>query len=237
MRLALLLIWLAVGNACAEELKYPPTKEYETRIGYWFQFNEVTKLPRWTAEHYTKDTLQQNVNRDSNPFRGDPAVPLAFRVTPADYKGTGYDMGHMAAANAHRSSAEALRETFLMTNMCPQEPKCNRGWWKSSEAETQKDGIDSDEWVISLPVFLDRSGKATVKVSKTIGNKVAVPTHFAKSTLVKRSGKLTLKSWLGPNAAVEDLNTIRVSVDEIEAATGINLWQGIPNEDSLESVP
>jgi len=37
-----------------------------------------------------------------------------------DYKGSGYDRGHMAAAGNHRHSQAAMDQTFVLSNISPQ---------------------------------------------------------------------------------------------------------------------
>ena len=56
-------------------------------------------------------------------------IPQHLRAILADYRGKGFDRGHMAPAADHRSSPEAMADTFFMTNMCPQCPELNRGYW------------------------------------------------------------------------------------------------------------
>ncbi len=59
-------------------------------------------------------------------------------ATTADYKSSGYDIGHMANAEdfAYNSKLEEL--TFRFYNALPQLPKLNRGIWKHFETEIRK---------------------------------------------------------------------------------------------------
>lgn len=57
---------------------------------------------------------------------------VANPVIPADYLRTGHDRGHMAPAD-DAVSASQMYESFLMTNMTPQNPSLNRGAWKRLE--------------------------------------------------------------------------------------------------------
>lgn len=43
-----------------------------------------------------------------------------IRSENRDYKGSGFDRGHMAAAGNHRLSQKDCHETFLLSNMAPQ---------------------------------------------------------------------------------------------------------------------
>ena len=66
-----------------------------------------------------------------NAFKGDRR--LQRPVNPSEYLNSGFDKGHMVPADDATTQVEML-ETFLMTNMTPQDPKLNRGSWKKLEA-------------------------------------------------------------------------------------------------------
>lgn len=43
-----------------------------------------------------------------------------YRSLNSDYKGSGFDRGHMAAAGNHRLAQKHVEQTFYLTNMAPQ---------------------------------------------------------------------------------------------------------------------
>ena len=45
---------------------------------------------------------------------------LNYRATNEDFKKSGYDRGHLAAAGNHRWSQDLMEQTFLLSNMAPQ---------------------------------------------------------------------------------------------------------------------
>lgn len=49
-----------------------------------------------------------------------PSVHVFHRATNADYKGSGFDRGHLAAAANHRWSQKAMDDTFYLSNVAPQ---------------------------------------------------------------------------------------------------------------------
>lgn len=56
-----------------------------------------------------------------------PLLPLLragierrFRSKLDDFRGSGYDRGHLAPAANHKSSQAAMDDTFSLTNMSPQ---------------------------------------------------------------------------------------------------------------------
>ncbi|SPJ31799.1 unnamed protein product [Candidatus Protochlamydia amoebophila UWE25] len=46
-------------------------------------------------------------------FKEDEKIPLHLRATLADYKGSGFDRGHMAPATNHRSTFDIMEDTFF----------------------------------------------------------------------------------------------------------------------------
>ena len=54
-------------------------------------------------------------------------VVAALRSENRDYKLSGFDRGHMAAAGNHRSSQADCNQTFLLSNMAPQVQYTSKG--------------------------------------------------------------------------------------------------------------
>jgi len=72
-------------------------------------------------------------------------------VKPSDYIGSGYDRGHMAPA-ANMGSNKEMFESFLMTNMTPQEPTLNRNSWRRIEDSVRK-GVINPVWIITGAMY------------------------------------------------------------------------------------
>lgn len=49
-----------------------------------------------------------------------PSVHIFHRATSADYKRSGFDRGHLAAAANHKLSQKAMEDTFYLSNVAPQ---------------------------------------------------------------------------------------------------------------------
>lgn len=45
---------------------------------------------------------------------------MFHRSTNADYRGSGFDRGHLAAAANHKWSQKAMEDTFYLSNVAPQ---------------------------------------------------------------------------------------------------------------------
>ena len=54
-------------------------------------------------------------------------------MTTYDYKGSGYDRGHMCPSADMKWSPAAQRDCFYMSNICPQDRSLNSGAWSKLE--------------------------------------------------------------------------------------------------------
>ena len=151
------------------------------RTGYTASYNKTTKLPNWVAWHLTADRTTGPAKRSGVDFQADMDVP-APRAEDSDYYGSGYDRGHMCPAADNKYSEKAMEESFLFTNMCPQNGNLNRGDWNEMEQACRRWAKEyGGVYVVCGPILY--KGK-----HKTIGkNKVVVPEAFFK--VVLRTGE------------------------------------------------
>jgi hypothetical protein len=70
-----------------------------------------------------------NCKRNGMVFKGEKGKTF----TDAEYKGSGFDIGHMADAKDFAFDCDKELTTFSYYNAIPQTPNCNRGDWKSLE--------------------------------------------------------------------------------------------------------
>lgn len=108
-------------------------------------------------------------------FQEDPRVPRP-RATHDDYTHSGYDRGHMVPAADRSRSVSAMKETFLMTNVCPQVPALNRGSWKSLENACRLVALNGTPVRIVTDVVFWTAD--TLRIGQ---NGVAVPHGFVKT--------------------------------------------------------
>lgn len=114
-----------------------------------------SKTPVYVAERLSKEILlEAKDNQRTNKFFADARLPQSERSELADYKGSGYDRGHMAPAG-DMSTVAAMEQSFSLANMVPQAPINNREAWASIEKSTRKYVVRAkgDVYVITGPVF------------------------------------------------------------------------------------
>lgn len=194
--------------------------------GMTVSFNPEAHVPNWVAYELTADEARGEEPRYNN-FRQDPDVDGC--ATPADYKNTGFDRGHMAPAADMKWDQMAMRESFLMTNIVPQVHTVNRGPWGSLEEKCRARAMaDSAVVIVCGPVLTD-------PVDFRIGQTgVVVPRRFFKVILSPYSNPPMAIGFIMPNETFSGgMQVCAVSVDSVEAVTGHDFFSALP--DDIES--
>ncbi|MBS4169120.1 DNA/RNA non-specific endonuclease [Parachlamydia sp. AcF125] len=199
------------------------------RPGYTLEYDGRTRNAQWVYECLTAESLKGKVSRDPFPFQEDPRIPKIFQNTLEDFKGSGFDRGHLAPAADHQANPDTLRDTFYLSNMSPQVAQFNRGYWAKMEKYV-RDLTKSSKTVHVLtgPLFLPcvaENGKKYVHYQVIGPNNVAVPTHFFKVIAREtEAGSIQTEAYVLPNQQIAKevpLNQFKTSVQEVEKASGV----------------
>ena len=208
----------------------PTVSEFDTVIhhyGYSFLYSEIHEQAVWVAYQLTSTELNGPFDRTDN-FIEDPLV-LTGTATVDDYRGSGYDRGHLAPAADMAWSDTAMYESFYFSNMSPQPPGFNRGIWKRLEEQVRM-------WAAAFDTIYVVTGPALKDSLPTIGeNRVAVPQHYYKA-LLYHSDTLTtsIAFWIPAKSSSDLLQNFVVSVDALEDSLSLDFFPVLP--DSLERV-
>lgn len=230
------------GGSSVCKFYRPPSRGYQLirHLAYTVAYDADYKTPFYVSWTLTASQANGTVPRGKH-FKADPNI-FGAKAYPADYKGSGYDRGHMAPAGDMKWSYEAMNESFYMSNMCPQNPNLNRGVWKDLEETTR-------EWakrygavsVAAGPIYFadlnnrKQSGKhrnttsSTYDVPRIGANDVGVPDQFYKVVLMNKKSGPVVYAFIFNNAAGRcSLRTYQRTVDEVESITGIDFFYTLP---------
>jgi endonuclease G, mitochondrial len=186
--------------------------------GYAVGHSGLTRTPLWSAEYLTREHLYQARGlRRFNDFRPDLRLPAAERAELSDYSRSGLDRGHMSPSGDF-GDQQSQDESFLLSNMIPQNAENNRGSWEAVESavrrEVKKRGV---LYVITGPLFQGDQLQA-------LKGRVIIPTGIFKCLFDlsrAEAGCYTEANAPGTDYAVS-------SVAEVEQLTGINLFPAMP---------
>ncbi len=190
------------------------------------------KVPLWVQYELRPQDIHGPAPRHGN-FRQDTSIPRASRASDDDYTNSGYDRGHMAPADHMDRSEEAMYDSFLLSNACPQVgTHFNSHIWAYLEAAVL-DWVDSrgSLIVITGPIFENEGDAVSFE---TIGEgQVAVPHAFYKIVVdAKDPSSAEALAFRMPNAALEDedYEDYLTSIDEIEVETGLDFLSALPDD-------
>lgn len=169
--------------------------------------------PIYVAERLSSAVLlAAQGGQRTNKFYADARLPRAERSELDDYRGSGFDRGHMAPAG-DMATDESMAQSFSLANMVPQYPINNRKAWASIEKATRKYVMRAagDVYVITGPVFEG--------TPPTIGsNQVWVPQHLFKLVYDPASNRAWVH-WLDNS---DDARVGKpISYEELVRRTGI----------------
>lgn len=225
----LLPVWAYLGLAEGEDLFPKAGKGHQIvqHKAYSLGYDEKHEQAAWVYYVLNAEKIRGNVKR-TNDFRADPAI-ITGSASLADYKGSGYDRGHLCPAADCKWSKKAMSESFLMSNMSPQLPGFNRGIWKKVESFVRLWGTQNEEVeVVTGPVLVE----GLVAIG---GNSVSVPRHYYKIVMDRKEpGTGAIGFVLPHEPSKKALMDFAVTVDSVESLTGIDFFPGLP--DSLERV-
>ena len=203
--------------------KFAPSDQIVHHSNYTLNYSEQHEQAEWVAYTLSSSDVYGSIGR-TNDFRADPKVKTGSASLP-DYKGSGYDRGHLAPAGDMKSTYTAMSESFYMSNMSPQVPSFNRGIWKKLESTVRNWAVDYQKVYIVTGAVLTAS-------YPTIGmNKVSVPEFYYKVVLDYEQPEIKGIGFILPNQkSNKSLQSYAVSVDEVERFTGIDFFHSLPDD-------
>jgi endonuclease G, mitochondrial len=200
---------------------------------YTIGYNEDREQPNWVSYKLTKNMILNTSAKRKDNFRPDRAVKTGS-ATLSDYRGSGYDRGHLCPTATMRFDKVAMSETFYMSNMSPQVPAFNRGAWKKLEAKVRSWAVKNKEIsVVTGPIFY------STRSHKEIGkNGVDVPDAYFKVILDYRNPDVKTIGFIMPNKRLDkNLYNYAIPVNNVERVTGLDFFAYLPDsvEEKLEN--
>lgn len=222
------------------------------RPEYVLSYNPFRNVANWAAWRLTAADLG-DTGRTRDRFSPDPQLPDGvYRAMHNDYRGTGYDRGHLVPSAHRTADPDANAATFLTTNLLPQRHDLNAGAWEALEewsihqARAGWDVFNVAGGLYARQCATDRTpqGNSPDPSCESIGRsddptrRLGVPASTWKViVLVPHGGgagdvtaQTTTLAVDMPNdgSAGHDWQRYVISVDELERRTGYDFLTAVP---------
>lgn len=222
------------------------------RIAYELSYNMETRQPNWVAWRLTSEHTDGPFPRKGVPYydesgkaigissfsddivRGDYFIDMDVpspRQEHIDWKEhpTGIDHGHMCPAADCKWDKGAINQSFLLTNMCPQDHDLNGGDWDKLENKCRTWAKRYGElYIIAGPIFENNERRC-------FGiNKIPIPDAFFKVILCTSGNPKALGFIFPNNGTYHALQDYVLSVDEVEDSTGLDFFSELPDDIEAE---
>lgn len=166
------------------------------RSGYVASYDARTRTPRWVLERITAESCAGVGTRKKSRFVEDDEVDGAHAAKLSDYRGSGYDRGHLAAAAGHKNTQRAMDDTFSLLNVCPQVGDgFNRDYWArleqfTRELATTHSKAGGDVLVATGPLFLPIETGASERRAREFRDAVAPRDATDQKNVEKKTSAL-----------------------------------------------
>ena len=219
-----------VDDKAAFVAHYAPDTYGGTHLNFSLEYNYASRHSRWVAFTFYDKTAESNTGR-SNAWSYDPQL-IEWTNNDSDYRGSGYDRGHIMASADRLYSRTANEQTFYYSNITPQVNSFNSGIWLELEGVVRGWGKNNS---FRDTLYVVKGGTIREdQVLHTIGkSEIVVPKYNYMAVLSKKGDNYkSIGFWFENRRYAEPyrLNEHAVSVKELEELTGIDFFHNLPDE-------
>lgn len=219
---------LSVADNCVYGCPSGSNGQLIQRNNYTLRNNATTKFADWAAYHVTQSTIDGPSR--SRYWRADPDIASANTLEPADYTSAnaqiGTDRGHMVPLGSFTNTSSWAELNYL-SNITPQDSDLNQGPW-----------VDLENAVRGIV----RSGQDVYVVTGTLyewffaslpgaDENHRIPSGYFKVVITDDNGWVEASAFIMEQSAArsDDHCNYELSVDEVEARSGLNIMPSLPS--------
>ena len=197
---------------------------------FQLSYAEQYEQAAWVA--YTLDKAHLTGDIRKRPYYiMDPMVSTGS-ADWRNFKGSGYDRGHLCPAGDRKFSETAYNQTFYTSNISPQDRQFNAGIWNELEQQVRR-------WARKYGKLYIITGGVLGDGLPTIGTEyVAVPEAYYKVVIRGEGEDTRAIGFLIPNTNTDlQPEAFLISLDDLEALTGLDFFPELPEQaqQSVES--
>jgi len=224
--LAIVSAWQCVASAGGQTIYGEPGRAdvVAQHVGFTVGYRKSHRQAAWVAYDLTREKVETDVaKRGKRNYFQDPSCP--HMVMSGDFSRNKCDHGHLASACDMHWDEQAMKESFMFSNMSPQKHKFNQVVWLVLERYIRGFACTEGQvFVITGPVLPQNPNLSTA-----VGERLTVPVAFYK--VVYSEAKKKMIGFLVPHR--EDLvnpKPFACSVDDVEKATGLDFFSALAPE-------
>lgn len=217
------------------------------RKAYTTSYNRNTRCPNWVAWELTREHTYGPFSRDGVPYYADDGTVYGIGSVSAETIKNCYIMdleseeprqqlmdwstkfnmshGHMCPAGDNKWDKSAMNQTFLLTNMCPQDEKLNNGGWRALEEKCRSWArLYGEIYIVAGPIY---NG-----IPKRYLGQIAIPDAFFKVILCINNKPKAIGFVYQNDSFSQSFRETHCTVDSVESITGFDFFGQL--EDSIE---
>ncbi|MBQ9204175.1 MAG: DNA/RNA non-specific endonuclease [Prevotella sp.] len=213
-------------------------------ITYMIEYDKSKRSQRWTCFQMNNTNSVKNWARKNwegttwggDPFQPDPDLPTSARTELEDYRGSGYQRGHICASEDRVMSQAANEQTFYLSNIMPQLGSLNTGVWGDMEIFLRNTWNNRNFRDV---LYIVKGGTIRDDQIREIqNNRLVVPKYFYMAVVCERGTQYKgLAFWAEHDKGSAAIRDCIISIDELESRTGIDFFCNLPDniENAIEA--
>jgi endonuclease G len=198
-------------------------------------YNDSLGVPNWASWDLTASDV--GTTERSSTFFTDTSLPAGFHlVTSSEYNSSGWDRGHMCPSKDRSDNTTDNDQTFLMSNIVPQNSSNNSGLWADLENYCRS--------LTATQEILITCGPRGFGANTIPSGYVHIPSNLWKIAVCVPLGSGTAYDRLtnSPAAAIRVIaidvpnatptgswSNYVISVKQLQDLTGYNFFSALPN--------
>lgn len=197
---------------------------------YTLSYSEKHEQAEWVSYELKAEHISENDFK--RPYFVEDRKVKSRSADWKNYKNSGYDRGHLCPAGDRTFNYDAFHETFLTSNISPQNHEFNRGIWNRLEQKTRYWSKKQDG------VYVITGGVLEEDLFGIGYEQVSVPNYFYKIIVDLNDNEINSIAFLIPNEpSSKSIYQYVVSIDELETITKIDFFPNLEDEieNNLES--
>lgn len=199
-------------------------------------YSDCLRIPCCSKYYFSEPKQKKKLKRQAFSFVQDKRVPKP-RPCTSDYTNSGYVRGHMVPSADMAFAKDAMKASFLMSNVAPMRQAFNNGVWKQIENQVRLAAESYSGIVILSGVTFGKcarnlriSGVKLDSITRISGD-IAIPDGFWK-IIYQPEQKKVIRAWYVIQERSTSLeSSVRCPIDTIIKYA--YLW---PYQEELETI-